>query len=206
MPRFLIVLFVLLAACSSNQQVRLKSQDYDFPITIENKINRGTDYQDKSGKAYNLRYIPIEISNDSTVSIQIEFEFSKEYYFPKPNDDEAFKLFPMPQEWAQDGIDVSEQMLDELAGQIIKPVLKKTIAPGGQFLFAIGALYPKPPRSTGVLPRTLFIPSAINAFPDCDNPYLESPSTRQVIPLGLKIIFGDQCSIIPCGKILYLHS
>ncbi|NNC50524.1 MAG: hypothetical protein HKO01_08335 [Flaviramulus sp.] len=173
-------------------------------LLIENRINRGINYTDPQGTDYNIRYIPITITNDSTISIQVQITFSKEYNNPYPYNEERFKLIPLPREWALDGADISESMIDELPGFIENPVLNETIAPGEQIVFAIGSLYPRPVNSTGVLPRRLFVQGEAEIFEDCDWSMEKDRSSNQQIPMGIKIIFGEKCKIIPCGKISYL--
>lgn len=169
---------------------------------IENKINRGINYMDPQGNDFNIRYIPISITNDSTISMHVQLAFSKEYHFPHPLSEEKFKLMPLPREWALDGIGISERWIDALPTQIENPVLTDTIEPGEKIIFAIASLYPRPAKTTGVLPSILFAQSDRVLFPDCDG-YAENMSSNQGIPMGLRITFGAKCRIIPCGHVSY---
>ena len=195
--RIVLGLLLALSACSGNQQT-LKSG-----LLLENRINRGIDYTDPKGTDYSIRYIPITITNDSTISIDVLLAFSKEYNNPYPYSEDKFKLIPLPREWALDGVDITESMLDELPSYIQNPVLNETISPGEKIVFAIGSLYPRPAKSTGVLPRLLFAHSDTTTFPECDRFMIKEPESNQTIPIGLKIIFGEKCKIIRCGQISY---
>ena len=171
-------------------------------LLIDNGINRGISYTDPQGTDYSIRYIPITIANDSTIRIHLQIAFSKEYNYPHPDNDE-FKLIPLPKEWALDGVGVTEGMIDELPKYIDKPLLNETIEPGEKMILAIGSLYPRPAKTTGVLPRILFSQGDTTAFPECDWLMEEDKSSNHQIPLELKIIFGERCMIIRCGQISY---
>ena len=175
-------------------------------LLIENKINRGINYTDPQGIDYSIRYIPISITNDSTISIEVQITFSKEYNYPYPYNEERFKLIPLPREWAMDDTDISESMTNEIASYIENPVLNKTIKAGEQIVFAIGSLYPRPTNSTGVLPRRLFAQGETEIFENSDWSMEKNRSLNQQIPMVIKIIFGEKCTIIPCGHISYLEN
>ncbi|KAA3626939.1 MAG: hypothetical protein DWQ02_20140 [Bacteroidetes bacterium] len=196
--KILLGLLIGLMACSCKQQITLKSG-----LLIDNSINRGINYTDPQGMDHSIRYIPITITNDSTVSIHVQIAFSKEYNYPHPHSEQQFKLIPLPLEWARDGADISESMIDELPAYIENPILKETIEPGENMVLAIGSLYPRPAKTSGVLPRLLFAQSDTTTFPGCDWLMGKKPSSNQQIPLGLKIISGEKCMIIPCGEISY---
>ena len=175
-------------------------------LTIKNKINRGINYTDPHGDDYSIRYIPISITNDSTISIHLQMGFSKEYDYPHPDSQEKFRLILLPKEWALDGVDISESMLDELPKYIEQPLLNKTIEPGEEFILSVGSVYPRPAKTSGVLPRTLFVHSDTTTFPECEWLMKKERSSNQQIPVGLKIILGERCMIIPCGSISYLKN
>ncbi len=203
----------VLIACSGNQQtpngelqIESGAKQQQLPksgLLIENRINRGIDYTDPKRMDYNIRYIPITITNDSTISIHVQIVFSKEYNYPHSGSDEKFKLIPLSSEWALDGVEISESMIDELPVYIENPVLSETIEPGEKIVLAIGSLYPRSTKTAGVLPRMLFAQSDTGIFPDCEWLMEKDQSLNQQIPMGLKIIFGERCMIIPCGQVSY---
>ncbi len=205
MIRTPIVLVVFLASFTQCASEKSKSPEHTRKsgLLIENKINRGINYTDPQGTDFSIRYIPITIINDSTIPINLQIAFSKEYNNPPPNNEEKYRLIPLPKEWALDGVGISDSMIDELPAYIEKPVLDETLGPGEDLVLAIGSLYPRPAKSTGVLPRTLFAQGDKTTFPDCDWLMEKDRSSDQQIPLGLKIIFGEKCMIIPCGQISY---
>lgn len=193
----LIALILILTACSGNKR-QLKNG-----VLIENRINRGINYEDPNGEQYNIRFIPITITNDSTIPINIQIEFLKEYYNHQSNIKEKFKLIPMPREWALDGIDITEKMMDELQDYIDKPKLNKTIEPGEKFVFAVGALYARPTKSNGILPQGLFVIDEAEPFKDCAWPMENEGSSNNTIPIGIRILFGEKCAILYSGQISY---
>ena len=204
---------ILLIGCFGNKQTSIdQTQIEEDPIQyartnsglqIENGINRGISYTNSEGINYNLRYIPITIVNDTTISIHIQMAFSKEYNYPEPAGNEKFRIIPLPKEWALDGKEVSESMINKLPSHIENPVLEETIEAGEKIVLAIGSLYPSPVNTTGVLPRILFDQVQSGIFPECDGHTEEHLKLPQFIPLMLKISFGEKCRIIRCGQISY---
>ena len=77
-----------------NQRLKLNSG-----LLIHNGQYRGTVYIDSLNNNYNIKYIPITITNDSTISIHLQIAFSKEYDYPIADAGESFKVFPMPKEY-----------------------------------------------------------------------------------------------------------
>lgn len=65
---------------SPNQYQNLKNG-----IRIDNGTNRGINYTDSSGTDFNIRYIPIKITNDTIIPINFQINFSKEYDYPQSN-------------------------------------------------------------------------------------------------------------------------
>lgn len=180
-----------------------KQPDSYNGIQIENKINRGINYTDPLGMDYSIRYIPITITNYNTSAAYLQVAFTKEYNYPEPYIHEKFRLIPLAKEWALDGVEISDGMINELPAYIEKPVLKETIAPGEKLIIAIGSVYPRPARTTGVLPRVLFVPNGTEIFPECDWRMEKDQTAGQPIQIGLKVIFGEKCRIIPGGSISY---
>lgn len=172
-------------------------------LRIDNGINRGTSYTDSLGNYYNLRYIPITITNDSAVPSHLHIAFSKAYAYPIAYGDEQFKVLPLPKEWALDGVDVTDSMMHDLPKYIDKPLLDVTLQPGEHLVVAIGTLYPRPPKKSGVLPSALFSHTDRGIFSECDWLMNEDPLSAFQIALKLKLDFRESCTIIPCGQISY---
>lgn len=192
-----IGLLLVMFACSGNEQ-KLRSG-----LLIENKINRGINYTDALGVDYSLRYIPVTITNDSTLAIHLTIAFSNDYNYPHTYSEEKFRLVPLPMEWALDGVGITESLINELPSYMDNPVMNKTIEPGEKIVFGIGSIYPRPANTTGVLPRILFTQNDTIAFPECNWLMERDQASNQQISLGLKIIFGEKCVIIPSGKISF---
>ena len=146
---FLLAIFTVLFLGSCVQQTS------KIGLIIEVKPTRGQSYIDSSGTKFNLRHIPISISNDSIIPIQLEIAFSKQYDYPSTYNNEKFKVFPMPEIWALDGIEITDSILNELPKFIDSPNLVKIIEPGEEWQFAIGTLYPKG-INYGIFPVSLF--------------------------------------------------
>ncbi len=198
-----MALIGLLTVYSCKQQTSKGPPPVHSGLLIDNGINRGTNYTDSVGIDHNLRYIPISITNDSIIPIRLQITFSKEYEFPHPDSDEKFKVIPLPNEWALDGVGVTESMIDELPKYIGKPVLNEIVQPGEELVMAIGTLYPRPPKTSGVLPNELFVHIERGIFPACDWLMQGESSSNNQILLGLRLNFGEKCVIILCGQISY---
>ncbi len=214
MIRNIMFLLVLLACFTRCAQVKSKSkeplendpkqhQGLQGSILIENDTWRGISYTDSMGSNYNLRYIPITITNDNTIPVHLQISFSKEYHYPYPDSIERFKLVTLPKEWALEGVEVTEKMIDELAKYIDKPLLNETIKPSEKYVIAIGTLYPKPPKFSGVLPGTLVTQDKIDLYSNCDRLTDQFNSIDSGLTLGLSINSGETCKIIPCGHVSF---
>jgi hypothetical protein len=191
----LIGLLIVLIGCSSNQQTSKGG------LRIENGINRGTRYTDSLGTNYGITYIPITITNDSTIPMHLQIAFSNEYDFPHPDSDEKFKLIPLPKEWALDGVEITESMINELPKYIDKPLLNETIEPGEKIVVAIGTLRPVPTNCSPI-PNVLFTYSNSDNFKACDSLMNQDKSANSQLVLGVKLDYcGGRCIIIPCGLV-----
>ncbi len=109
----------------------------------------------------------------------------------------------MPIEWALNGTEITASMLDELKHYIDKPILNETLEPGEKYAIGIGTLYPRPPKLCGVLPNALFAHRERGILSTCEWLMKEDPSSNHQIVLGLKLNFGEKCTVIPCGQISY---
>lgn len=172
-------------------------------LLINNGINRGINYTDSLGAISNLRYIPITITNDTTIAIHVQVEFSNEYDYPHTESGEKFKLIPLPEEWAQNGGEITDRMVKDLKNHIDKPILHKTLEPGDKIVLGIGTLYPRPPKFSGVLPNKLFAAKEKDVFSECNWTMNEKHVANNAIPLMLKLDFSEICLIIACGQVSY---
>lgn len=193
----LIALLLIFSNCSGTAQPTTSG------LLIDNGMYRGTVFTDGSGATYNLRYMPITISNDSTVPIQIQLEFSKEYNFPEPYNDKTFGVVPLPEEWGLDGVGITDSMRRDLSGVIDKPILQKTLKPGEKALIAIGAFYPRPAESSGVRPDEMFAFETLGMLSDCEWEMEADPSLNDRPALGLRLRFGNSCRVISCGFVSF---
>ena len=196
--RFLIALLVLFSACKWNQSIRPNA------ITIENQLNRGTNYTDSNGVDFNLRYIPVSITNNSCHTAKLKLNFLKEYQTPDPENKHLFKLNALPEEWAMDGVDLTASMMDQLSNYLASPTLNKLIQAGETFTLAIASLYPRPVNFSGVLPQALVTNHHSEQHKDCLIVQTYAEPKQSNIPLMLKISVGDNCSLIPCRQIKFI--
>lgn len=204
-------LLIVLIGCSDKQQTSISG------LRIDNGVNRGVGYTDSLGTPYNLRYIPITITNESIIPIHLQIAFSNEYNYPTAYGGQKFNVFPFPKEMSPDEVTYDSisyelgdnELHDFLDSGFDTPyILNKTIKPSEKFVVAIGTLYPRPPKVCGVLPNKLFVQSDKGVFPKCDWLMKKDLSTNSPLALGLKLDFcgGDSkgsCTIIPCGQISY---
>ena len=207
-----------LMACSCLQQttkVNLRNENSSRNIgtqsglLIENAPNHGVGYTDSLGKRFNLRYIPITITNDSVIPIQLQLAFSQEYDYPTGYDVQLF-LFPIeakPGEITFDSLtyELSDNALHDFFDRGMRPVhkLNQTLQPGEKCITAIGTLYPRPPKTAAFLPNALFVHTEPDVYAACNRLIDKDPSGEHPVSLGLKLIFRENCVIIPCGQISY---
>jgi hypothetical protein len=218
---FLLIVFVSFTQCddgkpehtSTNKQAIEDDSEHfhrsKTGLKIEYKPTRGQSYTDESGTKYQLRHIPVMITNDSTISINIQLAFSKEYDYPIAYKDEQFKVFSMSKDWALDGVEITDSTLRELPKYIDHPEMHKTIQPGETFMFAIGTLYPNS-VNYGAFPVALFSHDNRTLHHEC-NQLIDSEKLN-ISPLVLELLIGftggsqaspDSCITISCGQISY---
>ena len=198
---------VINADCGKDRFLIQKTDLLKSGIQIEHGGYRGTGYTDSLGREYNLRNNPITITNDSSVSMHVQIAFQEEYDYTDDMGDEKFRVIPLPKEWAREGTTDSmfEVMWLTFENHLDRPILSDTIEPGERFVFALGTLYPKPAEPWWVVPNELFAHTDLNTYPDCNWRMEKDPRSNSEINLGLKLLLGEGCRIIPCGRITYLN-
>lgn len=173
-------------------------------LQIENGINRGVNYTDSRGGTYSIRYIPITLTNDTSLSIQLQLKFETADYLDT-NSREPFNLIPLPERWAMDGVYITDSLLNEIPKYLQQPSVNKVLKPGEEWLMAIGAIYSRPAKFTGVLPHILFTHTTEAVFSECDWGMEEIPSSGAPLALGLRLRLGGNCMIVPVGQMVYLE-
>lgn len=173
-------------------------------LQIENGINRGVNYTDSIGSTYSIRYIPITITNDTSLAIQLQINFSATDYLDN-NSQESFSVIPLPERWAMDGVDITDSLLNEIPNYLQQPSVSKVLKPGEEWLMAIGTVYPRPARFSGVLPHILFTHTTETVFSECDWDMEEHPSSGPPLALGLRLRLGSNCMVVPAGQMTYLE-
>ena len=204
--RAIVGILIVLIGCSRNQQPPKSG------LQIEKGPNHGVGYTDSLGTKYNVRYIPITITNDSTIPIHLQIAFLKEYDYPIALGAEKFKVFLIPKELTPDKVtydsvsyELGNNELRNYFDRGLNPsnILNETLEPGKKCVIAIGTIYPRPPKVCGVLASELFVHSDRGAFTTCDWLMKEDPSSSPQIALGLKLTLRESCMIISCGQISY---
>ncbi|GAB5555484.1 MAG: hypothetical protein Sapg2KO_50750 [Saprospiraceae bacterium] len=199
---------------SNTQQLKFKHE-----LKIENGTNRGTSYTNSKGTDYNIRYIPITVTNKDSVPIRIQLDFSEEYNSPKGSNKD--KVLILPEVFALNGITLttkSQVLIDSMQIELRKYLenglsnpyqLEKILQPNENILMAVGIQYKPNQSETSPLPNELFIQSDISNYADCDNLNGHTIIGNPQISLWLKLNFNqgksnESCIIIPCGQISYL--
>lgn len=200
---FLLTYWGALVHCTQKES-REPGQAWYPGLQIENGINRGVNYTDSLGGTYSIRYIPITLTNDTNLSIQLQLTFETADYLDS-NSREPFNLIPLPERWAMDGVEITDSLLNELPKHLQQPTVSKILKPGEKWLMAIGTVYPRPARFTGVLPHTLFTHTTAAVFSECDWDMEEIPSSGAPLSLGLKLRLGGNCMVVPAGQMTYLE-
>lgn len=200
---FLLTFWSALAHCTQKSTDE-PGQAWYPGLQIENGINRGVNYTDGLGGTYSIRYIPITLTNDTNLSIQLQLTFETADYLDT-NSREPFNLIPLPERWAMDGVEITDSLLNELPKHLQQPTVSKILKPGEKWLMAIGTVYPRPARFTGVLPHTLFTHTTAAVFSECDWDMEEIPSSGTPLALGLRLRLGGNCLVVPAGQMTYLE-
>lgn len=173
-------------------------------LLIANGVIRGSSYTDSIGETFTFRHIPITITNDTTIPINVRIEYSKEYLYPENQGPERFRVFPLPHEWARGQTPDSTltRMHSKLSTHIEQLLITATIEPGESMGLAIGIVYPSPDELWWVVPDALFALSENGSSHSCDW-LIEDQSSVRENRLALKIRMGKGCRILPCGQFSY---
>ncbi|QTN39800.1 hypothetical protein HZ996_11810 [Cryomorphaceae bacterium] len=190
--RWLIPCMLVLFSCSPRgSEIPLLNSGVQF----SNDINRGVSFENPEGESFNLRYIPVRVQNDTTISITIDLYFPKGYL--SGFEDEGFRVIPLERQWAVNGVDITKAMIAELWPTVLQPTMSLTLDPGEEALFGLGAVYPKPAVSRGLLPKTL----GFETQTDTSGCLLLRGADGVASNLSLRLKTGDQCLVIPCGSL-----
>lgn len=219
-PRNIVGFLMVLISCSciqrnskSNVQTQTmpnQHHDWNSGLRIENGPIQGLSYDNPLGMEYGHAYKTITIYNDSTVSIHLQMDLSKEYNFPAPHSNQKFKLVIWPQELRQNNVTFKDSLSEESRnflqnGSDTNTSINISIAPQEKYVLTIGRPFEKP-TNYYVSPNELFIQSDGNLPEDCKNFINQYKSTNASMPLGLRLDspnVGVGCIIIACGQISY---
>lgn len=178
-------------------------------LKIENTPTRGLGFTDTLGTKYGLAYITTTITNDSTIPIHLQIAFSKEYDYPIAYGDEQFKVIPLPKEWALNGVEITDSIINELPKYIDKPFLNRTLEPRERCVATIGILRPIRTNLCSATPYAILEYSDRGIFPSCEWLMSEGRASNPELAIGFKVGFCtigevyESCMIIHCGQISY---
>lgn len=204
-----------------------------FGVGINQGLMDGQDsYTDINGKKYSYITFTTVIANDSTLPVQLKLNFSKEYAYPAPYDEQKFKLFLVPIKGSlQQQIDHNH--LSEGSKKLLTPrsssitlgngfieetkqfiemyvpfTLNQTIDPNEKYLIKIGVLL----DAEIVNPGQLALISKGHMYPFfshyCDINQIVSVNKPSSLFLGIDFFRTDRAThksftVIPCGEISF---
>ena len=176
-------------------------------LLIENGPTHGTGYQDSLGANFNLRYIPITIKNDSSVTARIQIQFDSFYENPKGYEEGIYRVFPLPKEWVVDGMtdDDFDVLWEDFESYVNRPQVSAEIQEGGEFSFVIATLYPLPAEKWWIVPRQLSVGHFKQDLKQCDEiTGRDERSQESGLPFVLQLSHDSGCSLLYCGYVNYL--
>ena len=183
-------------------------------ISIENGPNRGLNYTDSLGVQYSYRNIPITITNDTSIAVQIRIPLFDELNYPYEYGDQQFKVFVLPIELTQEKItfdsltyELTNRELREFfrEGPYDRYIIDESIEPGERIDITIGTLYPRP-TNCGVVPKAFLFQSEGASISGCLQLQSHNISSKNHINLALQLIFCQEgCYIVPSGVISFLE-
>src|ERR1043166_3324163 len=95
---YILGLFILISCRQStdNSEKTKRIGENQFGLFLENGPRQGFNFIDSIGTLYDYRYFTETITNDSTICINLEISFSKEYNDMRLNDSLMSKVFLLP--------------------------------------------------------------------------------------------------------------
>ncbi|WP_223034903.1 hypothetical protein [Hanstruepera marina] len=218
-----VLLVLIICSCiQKKSQDKLNTENYSNQrnesksgLRIENSPTRGTGFSDLSGKKYGMVYITTTITNDSTIPILLQIAFSKEYDYPPSYGDEQFKIIILPNEWTQAGVEITDDMMNELLQTKNKHFLNETLKPNKRLVATIGLIRPIRPNLCSATPYGLLEISEKENFTSCSWTTIDYNNQNQSyidLSIGLKVGFCTtcetykSCKIISCGEISFLKN
>ena len=169
-------------------------------LRIENGHYRGTVYTDEQGIAYWMRYMPVTITNGSTIPIHIQVAFEKEYYSVDHKEGTEYKIVPLPAAWAADGKGITTSMRTALKEHIENPTMAISLQMGESISLAIGTLS----TECGLLPKALLSRIDLEQTKTCESRFGAQNNDGTQLEIGLDLRLCDNsCILIPCGVISF---
>jgi len=187
----------------SNQQL-----DWNNSVRIENGSIQGLSYTNSSGVEYGHAYSANTIHNDSTVSIHLQMDISKEYSFPVPHNDKKYKVVTWPLELTPNKPTFTDTLNNELRnflqnGSDTIDKINITIAPNKKVVLITGTLFSKQANQY-VSPTELYVHNEESFSEKCTILMNQNKSPNTSIPLDLRLAMPNLgCTIVACGQITY---
>lgn len=186
-----------------NQQL-----DWKSGVRIENGPIQGLSYINSFGIEYGHAYSSNTIHNDSTVSIHLQMDISKEYSFPAPNNDKKYKVVTWPLVLTPKKVTYADTLNNDLRnflqnGSDTIGKINITIAPHEKVVLTTGTLFNKQ-ANLYVSPNELYLHDEKSFSEKCTMLIIQDKSTNKSTSLELRLVMPDVgCTIIACGQITY---
>jgi len=197
----LLIVLISYSCIQPNSKSKVQTQNKPNQLSYTNSFGIECGYAHKT----------ITIYNDSTVSIHLQMDLSKEHNFPPPHNDQKFKIVIWPQELtAADEVKSPQSLSNELRNFLQNEsnnteIINILIAPNEKYVLTIGRLFEKP-TNYYVSPNSLYVHSDGSIPRDCKNLISQDKSSNTSVDLGLRLDspnVGVGCILIPCGQISY---
>lgn len=207
MQRRPIIYLVLVLCAFSCAQHPNQSSAFSDQVHIDNGVNRGFFFENSTGIKNGLTYIPVSITNESGKTWELHLKFAEEYDFPDSSNNEKFQLVVLPEIWALDGVDITDEMIKELPTYLQSERFSKEIKPKETMVLAIGTYRQVPSISSVPIPNELFIQSEKGLLNECAFYGPEEPVSDTSTALWLKLLVdintdAPWCISVPCGQLI----
>ena len=182
--------------------------EWNSGVKIKNGIGRGVSFIDSLGTEYGHGHLTNTITNDSTISMNLQLELSAEYHFPAPYDNRKYKVIIWPQELTSDDVTAPDSISNELRnflayGTDSTYTLNISLEPQEKYTLTFGTLQ-QYPTNCYVSPNMLFIQNDVDNSSRCRNLIAPNLSTNPPTVLRLRLDFPNVgCTIIPLGQISF---
>lgn len=216
--KYLLGVLIVMITCScvqlssnskaQTQKVQTQHLDWNSGLRVENGLIQGLSFTNSLGTEYGHAYSTNTIYNDSTVSIHLQIDLSKEYNLPAPHNDKKFKVITWPEELKSDKTTSSDSLSNELRnflqyGSETNESMNISLGPHEKIELTTGTLFEKRINNY-ISPNMLYIHQDGSVLGNCKNLINKDKPSNDSIVLGLRLDIPDEgCIIISYSQILY---